>query len=491
MSESDTNIGVSRRKMMQVVAAASAAAATPSPLLAQAPAPGAVSTALPQRGEFVIRNAVVLTMDPTLGDIAKGDIHVRDGAIVAVGANLPAPGAEVIDATNMIAIPGLIDTHWHMWGSVARNMAGEDAKTGYFLFARAVGDVFTPEDNARGVRLSLAEAINSGITTVHNWAHNLPKPEFADAELQVHKDFGTRALYGYGYAGVGMVDQPVNLADLPRVQKEWFQEARGLLTLGIASRGSESNNVEICKREWDVARKMGLRITTHMGTSAAKIKQVAGVKILAQNGLLGSDVLLVHNTNYFPEDLDTLAQTKTFISMSPYTEMRTGFGFPPVQAMIDKGIVFGLSIDTTVLAGNCDMFAIMKAMQNVADGAKPSEFGITPRRVLQMATIDGARALGIDDRVGTLAPGKRADIVLVRADDLNMAPFTDAVRMIVQAAQPANVDTVVVDGRILKRGGKLLYVDTRKIIADAGETMGRVRAGVEKVLERSGVSVVR
>ncbi|MDB5532067.1 MAG: cytosine deaminase-like metal-dependent hydrolase, partial [Hyphomicrobiales bacterium] len=172
MTDSNTNIGVSRRKMMQVVAAASAAAATPSPLLAQAPAPGAVSTALPQRGEFVIRNAVVLTMDPSLGDIPKGDIHVRDGAIVAIGTNLPAPGAEVIDATNMIAIPGLIDTHWHMWGSVARNMAGEDAKTGYFLFARAVGDVFTPEDNARGVRLSLAEAINSGITTVHNWAHN-------------------------------------------------------------------------------------------------------------------------------------------------------------------------------------------------------------------------------------------------------------------------------------------------------------------------------
>ncbi|MBN9082689.1 MAG: amidohydrolase family protein [Rhizobiales bacterium] len=483
---------MSRRAMLQHMAAASAAlAVVPSRVLAQAPASQSVTTALPARGEYLIRNALVLTMDAKLGDLPKGDIHVRDGAIVAVGPSLQAAGATVIDATNMIALPGLIDTHWHMWGSVARNMAGEDSKTGYFLFARAVGDVFTPEDNARGVRLSLAEAIHSGITTVHNWAHNLPKPEFADAELQAHVDFGGRALYGYGYAGVGMTNQPINLADLPRVQKQWFGDRSGLLTLGIASRGPESNSAEICKREWDTARQLGLRISTHIGTGMARVKQSQGVKALAEAGLLGPDVILVHDTNYLPEDLEPLAKTGTHISMSPYTEMRTGFGFPPIQPMLDKGINICLSVDTTVLAGNCDMFAIMKAMQNVANGAKQSEFALSPRRVLEMATIDGARALGIEDRVGTLTPGKRADIVLVRMDDLNMAPFTDGVRMIVQAAQPANVDTVLIDGRILKRGGRLQHIDTAKIMADATETMGRVRVGVEKVLERSGVSVVR
>ncbi len=482
---------LTRRDLMKASAAFAAAAATPSALLAQAASTAQGVGALPARGEFIIRGATILTMDPTLGDIAGGDIHVRDGAIIAIGRGVVAPGAAVIDAANMIALPGLIDTHWHMWGSVARNMAAEDPKNGYFLFARAVGDVFTPEDNARGVRLSLAEAIHGGITTVHNWSHNLPKPEFADAELAAHKAYGGRALFGYGYAGVGMVDQPVNLADLERVQKQWIATSEGLTTLGICSRGPESNNADICKREWAAARKLGIRISTHMGTSAARVKQREGVKALAADGLLGPDVILVHDTNTSIDDIDLVAKSRTFISMSPFTEMRTGFGIPPILQMLEKGVSVSLSIDTIVLAGNADMFAIMKGMQNVGDGSKPSEFALPPRKVLEMATIEGARALGIDDRVGSLKPGKRADIILVRADDLNMGPANDPVRMIVQSAQPSNVDTTIIDGRILKRGGALVNVDTRKLIADAAETMGRVRAGVEKVLREGGVTVVR
>jgi cytosine/adenosine deaminase-related metal-dependent hydrolase len=125
------------------------------------------------------------------------------------------------------------------------------------------------------------------------------------------------------------------------------------------------------------------------------------------------------------------------------------------------------------------MFAIMKAMQNIADGVAPSEFAIDPRRVLQMATIDGAHALGIADRVGSLTPGKLADLILVRTTDLNMAPLTEPVRMVVQSAQPMNVDLVMVDGRILKRDGKLTTIDAAKVVADAAETINRVRAVVK------------
>jgi cytosine/adenosine deaminase-related metal-dependent hydrolase len=133
-----------------------------------------------------------------------------------------------------------------------------------------------------------------------------------------------------------------------------------------------------------------------------------------------------------------------------------------------------LSVDTTVLSGNADMFAIMKVIQNIADGEQHSEFAITTHRILKMATMDGARALGLADRTGSLTPGKRADLILVRADDINMAPMTDPTRMIVQAAQPSNVDTVVVDGRILKRDGKLTGVDTKAVIAAAKSTLAKV-----------------
>src|SRR5262249_12149341 len=201
---------------------------------------------LPERGEFVIKNGHLLTMDSKLGEIPRGDIHVRDGFIVAVGPNLAAPGAEIVRAENMIVLPGFIETHWHMWGAVARNMAGPTENTGYFYISRLLGQFFTPEDNARGVRLALAEAIYSGITTVTNWSHNLLGPEYADEEIKVHRDVGVRTRFSYGYSRKTPPDATLPLDDVERVQKQWFAAgADKLITLGIASRGPETNSIDI------------------------------------------------------------------------------------------------------------------------------------------------------------------------------------------------------------------------------------------------------
>jgi 5-methylthioadenosine/S-adenosylhomocysteine deaminase len=471
--------GWDRRDVLRgAVAIGAAALLRPLPALAQS---GTGYARLPSRGEFIIRNAYVLTMDATLGDLPDGDIHVRNGAIVAVGAGLQAPGAKIIDGKTMIALPGLIETHWHMWGTAASNTAGDDPKMGYFSFAKAVGAIFKPEDNARGVRLALAEAINSGLTTVHNWSHNLVTPEFADAELQAHHAMGHRALFGYGYFGIGMQNQAVNIGDLQRVNERWIKGSEGLLTLGVCSRGPENNNMDMCRVEWEAAREMGLRISTHVGTAMARVKERQAIKQLDSAGLLGPDVILVHDTNMVDNDSEALAKTGTNVSLSPFTEMRTGFGIPPVGALIKAGVPLSLSVDTTVLAGNCDMFAIMKALLNVANGEAQSEFAMPARKALELATMGGARTLGIADRVGSLTPGKRADIILVRTTDLNMAPFTDPAHMIVQSTNPSNVDTVVIDGRVLKRRGKLVGIDVARIVADANDTAARVRAEAERV----------
>lgn len=477
--ESDVSLPYGRRDVLRGAAAIGATALLP-PLPAAAQSGGGYAR-LPARGEFIIRNAYVLTMDERLGDLPHGDIHVRNGAIVAVGAGLQASGAKIIDGKNMIALPGLIETHWHMWGTAASNTAGDDAKMGYFSFAKLVGAIFKPEDNARGVRLGIAEAINSGLTTVHNWSHNLVTPEFADAELQAHRALGHRALFGYGYFGIGMQNQTVRVDDLRRVDDRWIKGSEGLLTLGICSRGPENNSVELCRGEWEAARKMGLRISTHVGTGAARVKERQAIKELQKAGLLGPDVILVHDTNTVDNDSEVLAKSGTHVSLSPFTEMRTGFGFPPMGELVKAGVPLSLSVDTTVLAGNCDMFAIMKAIHNVANGEAKSEFAMPARKALEMATMGGARALGIADRVGSLSPGKRADIILVRTTDLNMAPFTEPAHMIVQSANPSNVDTVVIDGRILKRGGKLLGIDVARIVAEANDTATRVRAEAERV----------
>jgi 5-methylthioadenosine/S-adenosylhomocysteine deaminase len=470
----DRDQEITRRGILGSAAVAGAAGVLGQPAVAQAQVPAPQAAA---GREFLIRDAFVLSMDPDIGDLPRGDLHVRNGAIVAVGADLSAPTAQVIDARGMIALPGFIETHWHMWGAVARNMAGESEKIGYFPFSRVLGAQFTPEDNARGVRLALAEAIASGITTVHNWSHNLLAPAYADAELAVHREIGGRARFAYGYSRNTGPNETLPLDDVARVQAQYFSGAGGgLLTLGIAARGPENNSIEICKQEWAAARKLGISITTHAGTNPARADTI---RRLADAGLLGTDVVVVHATNTAAGDFDLLGRTGTPVSLSPYTELRTGFGIPPVGDFIKARVPISFSVDTTLLCGNADMFAIMKAIQNIENGRQQSEFALPPRQVLEMATIGGARALGLADRVGSLKPGKRADLILVRTTDLNMAPLTEPVRMIVQSAQPANIELVMVDGRILKRGGQFTTLDPAKVVADATKTITRVRAAVK------------
>jgi cytosine/adenosine deaminase-related metal-dependent hydrolase len=385
----DDRNALTRRELINSAAAAGAASLINSTATAQAQVGGA----RPAAGEFLIRGAHVLSMDPAIGDLPRGDIHVRAGAIVAVGPELAAPGAEIIDARNRIALPGLIETHWHMWGAVARNMAGETEPTGYFPLSRVLGAQFTPEDNARGVRLALAEAIHSGITTVQNWSHNLLSAAYADAELAVHREAGARARFAYGYSRNTRADETLPLDDVARVQREWFSGGDGLITLGIASRGPENNTLDICRREWETARRLGLPITCHIGThpidsavNAGIIQshKVDGIEVLDEAKLLGPDVLLVHATWSSDRNMERLAATRTPVSLSPYTELRTGFGITPIDRFLKFGVPVSLSVDTTILCGNADMFAIMKAIQNIADGVAPSEFALDPRRVLQM-----------------------------------------------------------------------------------------------------------
>ena len=427
--------------------------------------------------KLLVRGAYALTMDDTLADIPNADIHCEEGRIVAIGHDLPeTDGAEVIDARDMIALPGLVETHWHMWGSLARNMAGEDVDSGYFPLSRVLGTLFSPEDNARGVRLALAEALFSGVTTVHNWSHNLMEPSYVDAEIQVHQEIGARARFSYGYSRRTGRNAILPHDDIKRAQRQWFGSASGLLTLGIAPGGPMSSTIDICRQDWVFARELGIPITTHVAINSDGKEQIGD---LGAAGLLGPDVQLIHAVHASERDIALLAETGTHVSLSPYTEMRTGFGFPPIGEFLNAGVLVSLSIDTPILCGHGDMFATMRGIQNIENGRKQSEFAMPARRVLQMATIDGARDLGIADRTGSLTPGKQADLILVRTTDLNMAPFTDPVRMIVQSAQPHNVDTVIVNGRILKRHGKLTTIDVERVVREAGETMAKVKGRID------------
>lgn len=434
-------------------------------------APADTSGGLPARGEFVVRGGHVLTMDPALGDFARGDVHVRNGTIVAVAPTIAAPGAQEIDGRGMIVMPGFIDTHWHLWCTPLRLVIrADDPKEGYFPTTIRLGRHCTPQDAYIGVRLGVAEGLLSGITTVHNWSHNTVTPAHADAEIQALKDIGVRARFSYGTGQGYPSDKPMNLADLARVQKQ-NSSADGMLFIGAClrtpgvagSRGSIS--VELFRTEFDAIRKLGLPMTIHCGPKNL-------IALMGQNNLLGPDMLLVHPQGMTDAELKMVAEAKAPYSSAPVIEMSYSAvrnGIIQYNELNGMGVQLGLSIDASA-ATNADFFNVMRALMWSDWERHGAPQRLKPHRLVELATIEGAKLLGLADKTGSLTPGKRADLIMLRTTDINMAPVGDPYYAIVFQGQPSNVDTVVVDGRVLARGGKLVAIDVAKTVQEAADS---------------------
>src|SRR6266436_9990003 len=206
-----------RRSILQCGAAFATLKCSTTPALA-APA---IAPRLPTRANAIIRNAYIMTMEAGTGDIKDGDVHVKDGVIVAVGQKLNVPGAATINAAGMIVLPGLIETHWHMWNSLLRSMSGDKPDFGYFRTTAALGQKYEPTDMYQGTRLAAAEAINSGVTFVHDWCHNIRGFDYAEADLRALRETGIRARFSYG-GSQGMPNSAgINLGDFERLNREW------------------------------------------------------------------------------------------------------------------------------------------------------------------------------------------------------------------------------------------------------------------------------
>jgi cytosine/adenosine deaminase-related metal-dependent hydrolase len=440
--------------------------------------------------DLIIRSGYVLTMDPGLGDIPDGDVLVTGGRIAAVGAGLGAPGARELDARGMIVAPGLVDTHWHLWNTLLRSMSGgtpgSGRPAGYFSVSLGLGQAFTAQDNYQGTLLACAEAINSGITTVHDWSHNVRGPAHAEAELRALGEAGLRARYSYGYSAGHPNDLPMDLDGLRGLHRDWKAGAvsdgghsTGLLTLGMACRGLGGSNPamrvppRVYQREMAAARELGLPVTVHASGPPAAAGQIA---TLAGADLLGPDLQVVHANSATAAEIAQLAEAGCAVSLSPFSELLIGYGLPQTAELLAAGIRVGLSVDTTALTGNADMFAIMKLTQGLINARAHQEFACTARQALALGTIEGARSLGLDGVTGSLTPGKRADIILVATGHPNLGVLTDPAGLLVTAAQPGNVDTVLADGQILKRGGVLVTLDGERISAQAREALAGVRA---------------
>ncbi|HEY6493985.1 MAG TPA: amidohydrolase family protein, partial [Trebonia sp.] len=434
---------------------------------------------------LLIRDGYLLTMDSG-GDLPGADVHIRDGVIQQIGRNLDVPEAEVIDASGKIVAPGLVDTHWHMWNTLLRGMSdgrptpdGPD-RSGYFATCVGIGRHFLPGDTYAGTRLAAAEAIDAGITTVHDWAHNIRGLDWAEAGLRALGESGLRARFSYGYETGHANDQLMALNDLAAIRSAWpSYHADDRIHLGVAWRGTGGSNPamrvapELYRAEIAAARELGLPLSVHACGPAGAAGQV---RTYADEGLLGPDLQLVHMNNASAAEIALAAEAGAPVSVSPWTELQIGYGQPVTGELLAAGLPVGLSVDTTMLSGNADLFAVMKVTQACANGQARDEFALTARDVLRLATLEGARTLGLGAVTGSLTVGKRADVIVVSPDSLSLGVVTDPARLLVTAATPRDVELVVADGRVLKRDGRLTTVDPREITRSARKSLAGVLA---------------
>src|SRR4030095_13114674 len=292
---------------------------------AAASPPSGRSGGLARQGEFFIRDAYLMTMEPAVGDLPGANVHVRGGQIVAVGPAVDSPGAEVIDGRGMIVLPGLVETHWHMWNTLLRSMAGDRAEHGYFPTARGLGEKYLPNDMYQGTRLSAAEAIHSGITTVHDWCHNIRGPDYAEEDLRALRESGIRARFSYGAAQGQTTETPIDTADIDRLHRNWKDYSNdGLLMLGLAWRGTSTSatgsiSAAAWRKDFDAARALGIPISVHANNARARAGAIAA---MAKEKCLGKDVQVIHAIWLTPEELKALATSGSSVSLSPYTELR-------------------------------------------------------------------------------------------------------------------------------------------------------------------------
>ncbi len=431
-------------------------------------------------------------MDPRLGDVENADVLIRDDAIEQVGEGIRAPDAEVVDAGDCVVLPGLVNAHQHTWQTGIRGIAGDWSLAEYLRNVhQGVAPRFRPEDVYLANLVGALNQLNGGVTTMFDWCHNNPTPAHTDAGLDGLEEAGIRAVFGHGTpkprtreGELPLSHRPHPPGEIRRLRAGRLASDDGLITLAMATRGPDLSTFEMCVHDIRLAREYDLLWSAHIGGGFHR-EAPDGIGRLARAGLLGPDFNAVHANQLREEELKILVDSGCSVTSCPEVEMQMGHGAPVIARVLALGgrPTLGIDVESNISG---DMFTMMRvglqfarAQENrkaLEGGASPTRIAIPARRALEWATTDGANALGLGARTGALKPGKQADVILIRKGDLNLFPVNDALGAVVFQASFANVDTVLVAGRIVKRDGRLRYPRLREkmeALAESGRRLLR------------------
>ncbi|MFF3737657.1 amidohydrolase family protein [Streptomyces sp. NPDC002566] len=425
---------------------------------------------------ILFTGATIVTMDPDLGVVEGGDLLVEGDTITAVGRDLAAGDAVVVDATGTILSPGFVDTHRHAWEAQLRRIMPDVDDLGGYVMSTLAGyaTVYRPEDMYIGTKLAALTAIDSGITTMLDFSHNSRTREHSDAAIEALLDTGVRGVHASMGPHFGDWDRQWP-GDLTRVKDQYFSSDDQLLTLRLATLATDeiagpalAYGPELARVAKDLG--IGVSVDAVFGTPSSE-----AIVRWAKDGILSPDVTLIHSTGLTPEAWKAMGETGTTVALAPTSDAQIGLetAIPAIDEALSVGIRPGLSIDVEVALAS-DMFTQMRALHaiqrmravNAAYGTDEQPQRITTHDVLDFATLQGAHTNGLAAVTGSLTPGKKADLLVIQAEDLNNMPLNDPIGTVVLGSDTRNISAVLINGEPRKWNGHVLDIDLTALRAE-------------------------
>lgn len=449
----------------------------------------------------LFRNGWLVTMDETIGDIENGDVLIEGDRIAAVGRALRAEADEVVDASGMIVMPGLVNAHMHTWQAGLRGIGAQWPAGAYHRHVHGnMATRYTAEDTYLGNLVGALNQIDNGVTTLFDWCHVLRDLGMAERAIDALEESGIRAVFGHGTAKPLPKPGETHHSHVPhpRERVEALRKGRlasddRLVTLALAILGPEISTAEVCLADYRLAREFGLVSTCHVSYPSGQRVQENGWPALAAAGLLGPDHNICHGNALSDADLAFILDHGVTLTPTVMLELQAKADPPLTVRARGRGAVLSLGIDTEPLCAG-DMFAEMRAAwmhcrhydngARAARGEPAGPIAVTARDVLGWATMGGARVMRLDHRIGSLTPGKKADLILVDTTDLDLFPVFDPVVTIVGYASGRDVDSVYIDGIARKRGGRLAF--PRDVLNTRKEALV---GSVQRVMSEAGLSL--
>ncbi|MCI2418152.1 amidohydrolase family protein [Saccharopolyspora sp. K220] len=434
----------------------------------------------------LLRGATVLSMDPAIGVLDRGDVLVRGDRIEQVGRDLAVPDNAVkVDATGGILMPGMVDTHRHMWQTALRGLGADWTLSQYFSFYYLNwGQLFRPADIYAGNVLSGIEALDAGVTTTVDWSHGLQTVEHGEAAVEALRALPGRFVLAYG----NILGAPWEWANDSRFRdfvSRYFSAPDEMLSLQLAF--DVTGDAEFPERgAFEAARELDLPVTTHAGVWGATTDD--GIRLMWEHGFMTPKVTYVHATTLAEDSYQRIAASGGTASVSTESEQSAGQGYPPTWRLRKHGIPVSLSMDTSVW-WSADLFSAMRAtlsadrsrehLEAHARGETVVHNKLRAADVVDWATMGGARAIGLDHLIGSLTPGKKADLVLLKNDrSPAMFPILHPHGHVVYQAGRGDVHTVLVNGQLVKYQHQLVGIDLERARTDVAATVEHIHAGM-------------